>query len=171
MTEAKMSFVPQNAFNYLADVVMVPVMYLFQGNFSEIPQRTHVWNNAKFVGAQYVHTVSDEHTVYDRGNSEEKPKGIIRFHLPIVGGWKKFLVLCPILTEMSPWHIGWHNWDSGGDFAGISLVPVLGSVRVLQGDKPIRFFGILPKGKQVPIGFKGFGSIGQAGVFAKLPLL
>ena len=171
MIAEKMCFVPQDAYGYLADIAISPFMYLFQGNYNEIPQRTHVWNNDKFVGSRYVDSVSSEYTFYDSGNNEEKPKGLVRFHLPVLGGWKNFLVLSPVLEEVTSWHIGWHNWDEGGVFAGISLIPIRGCVRVLQGDKPMRFFGILPHGIQVPICLKGFGTIGQAGAYATLPLL
>ncbi len=171
MSAEKMTFTPQGVLGHIADMALVPVMYLFQGNFKEVPQRTHVWNNQKYHGARYRHSVSDDFTVYDKGNFLEKPRGLVRFHLPIVGGWKKFLVVGPVLQECTPWHIGWHNWNSGADFAGISLIPVVGPVRVLQGDQPMRFFGIVPQGDQVPIELKGFGFIGKAGAYAELPLL
>ena len=171
MSAEKMTFTPQGALGHIADMAMAPLMYLFQGNCKGVAQRTHVWNNQKYCGARYVHAVSDDFTVYDEGNSAEKSRGVVRFHLPIVGGWKKFLVIGPVLQEHAPWHIGWHNWDSGGEFAGVSLVPVVGCIRVLQGDMPMRFFGILPQGDQVPVTLKGFGHIGQAGAYAQLPLL
>lgn len=171
MSPEKMSFTPQGTPGYLADMAMAPVMYLLQGNFKEVPQRTHVWNNKKFIGAQYVNAVTKDYTVYDPGNPKEKSRGLVRFHIPFIGGWKKFLVVSPAHDWRSPWHIGWHNWDSGGYFAGVSLVPVNGCVRILQGDKPIRFFGIMPQGEQVPVCIRGFGYIGQALEYARLPLL
>lgn len=171
MSAEKMTFTPQGVLGHIADMALVPVMYLFQGNCKEVPQRTHVWNNQKYRGERYVRSVSDDFTVYDKGNFLERSRGWVRFHLPIAGGWKKFLVVSPVLEEHTPWHIGWHDWDSGGEFAGISLIPVVGPVRVLQGDQPMRFFGISPLGDQVPITLKGFGHIGKAGAYAKLPLL
>jgi len=36
----------QGVVGLIADYLMLPVMYLLQGNFTESPQRTHRWNNS-----------------------------------------------------------------------------------------------------------------------------
>ena len=61
MIAEKMCYVPQDAYGYLADIAISPVMYLFQGNYTEIPQRTHVWNNDKFIRSRYVDSLSNEY--------------------------------------------------------------------------------------------------------------
>ncbi len=122
---------------------MVPIMYFFQGNLAEVPQRTHVWNNQKFQDWRYP--MDDTVTYLCPGDDQAilRGRGLVawfRFHAPILGGWRRFHVLEPI-DDVGSWHVGWHNWDRGGNFAGVSLIPLRGPVRVLMGPGPIRFLG------------------------------
>lgn len=152
----------------LADWLMLPLMYLLQGTFNEVPQRTHRWNNhklnekerASLDSAQFIRlegVLGARHRWY----------GILPiFHMPIFGGWKKFVVLQAPPSD-NPWMVG---WVPGDDRAGVSMIRTHGLVRVTIGDGPVAFFGIDHNGQQLKLTVIGEGYICNAGRFAYVPL-
>lgn len=146
---------------------MVPVMYLLQGTFREVPQRTHVWNNVRWQ-ANWYH--QPWFLTFD-GDPEAAPPRVFgfipRFHMRIFGGWKKFVVLEPV-QPIVDWHVGW-SCPVNGD--GLSLITISRRVRVTIGPGAVRFFGLDQAGKQIELRCVGEGRIGAAGEFAKVPLL
>ena len=93
-----MKIEPQNTLSKVADMLMLPVMYVLQGTFKEMPQQTHRWNNLKFpltelayLRSEAMVTVSGDSTAVRRWWG---PLPI--FHIPLLGGWSKFVVLEPI---------------------------------------------------------------------------
>ena len=163
-------FQPQGRLGRLADTLMLPVMYLLQGTFHEVPQRTHRWNNYKVRVRTELAAISLLPRIRFDGDpaATERWLGFIpRFHMPIFGGWKKFVVLRPVDHD-GEWHVGWMPSD---DSAGISMVPVRGPVRVTIGGGPVSFFALTSKG--VPLFLKqvGEGTIRNAGAFRNVPLL
>jgi hypothetical protein len=159
-------FTPQGWTGRLADACMTPVMYLLQGQTAEVPQRTHIWNNKKFqdgalawLDSEMMCTVAADLCAQKRGN-------LPRFHMPILGGWKNFVVLAPLVHE-SEWFVGWKS----DDVSGLSLIPLFNQVRVLRGPEETNFFGVNRQGRQIPLVYRGEGVIGQKHLFASVPLL
>lgn len=158
---------PQGHIGAFADWVLQPLMYAAQGTFQETPQRTHMWNNVKLKPHQLsidrdlcIHHMGDEDAV--------KPWwfGLPRFHVPILGGWRRFVAL--ETTESGSWHVGWLT-DHG--FMGVSRIALSGPVRMTIGPALSTFFAVRKDGSQVPLRRLGEGFIGEAGRFRHLPLL
>ncbi len=152
----------------LGDVLLTPFMYLFSGTFKETPQRTHVWNSIRFSDQEVSH-FDTEQMVQCGGIS-----GAIRqvnqipiFHLPVLGGWRDYVVLEPV-NYKSTWNIGWNISGT----TGASRFVLQGPVRILVGPKAICFFGINTQtGEQIPIRKIAVGRIGKGGEYAQIPLL
>lgn len=161
-------FKKQGQIGKILDTCMVPVMYLLQGNFNEVPQRTHRWNNAhlsvddigKYDESLAIHSDRDELAV-------KRWFGFIPlFHMPLFGGWKKFVVVKPV-NNVQSWHVGWRTTDA----FGLSKVPISDCVRLGIGPDPAEFFAIDSNGEQIAIRLIGEGHIGRAGEFSSVPLL
>ena len=89
-----------------------------------------------------------------------------RFHLPVLGGWRQYVVLEPEDTQ--DWYVGWILSDA----IGISRIKLIGPVRLLIGPDDVSFFGINGKDYgQIPIRKIGEGRIGSGGSYAQMPLL
>lgn len=165
---------PQGPLGRLADALMTPIMYLLSGTFYEAPQRTHVWNNQKLSPEQVTSWLIRNLAVSVGSNPRaSKPKvlGILPYlHMPILGGWRDYVVLeCLLSEEDYPWHVGWFV---DGGVAGVSLVPLRGRfVRLLVGPAPTTFFALMPDGEQVKLVQAGEGVIGHHGQFRDVPLL
>lgn len=159
---------PQRTIGRVADYLMMPIMYLLQGTFREIPQRTHRWNNQHLKLQEISSFSADkiETVPADQDSSSWWVGPIPHFHMPIFGGWKKFVVLEPKESQ-TVWHVGWLLSDA----CGLSRIPLKGKVRLGIGPLPLQFFGVDADGRQIDIDIVGYGSIGKAGEFAKVPLL
>lgn len=89
------------------------------------------------------------------------------FHIPILGGWRRYVVLNPG-AEIHEWRVGW----CAGVVQGVSRLTVTGPARLLLGDSPVSFFGIdAETHKQIPIEIIGTGVIGDGGLYRDVPLL
>ncbi len=89
------------------------------------------------------------------------------FHIPILGGWRNYVVLRP-REPKGEWHVG---WKVNGK-AGISRLRIKGPVRMLVGPGSVEFFGIDARtGTQRFIHDVGKGCIGNGGPYIRLPLL
>ena len=158
----------QNFLGKIGDIVMLPIMYLLQGNVREVPQRTHRWNNTHLNN----HSVSDLHAKMIEiipGDSLARRRWLgplPLFHIPIFGGWKKFVVLQP-KNHIHEWFVGWIAFDA----LGITKIPTQGPIRLGIGPRQAHFFGLTETGKQIDVDVIGEGYIGQAGEFANIPLL
>lgn len=152
----------------IADSLMMPIMYLLQGNVSEVPQRTHFWNNLHLKNTD---AFGLDATMFETVSSD--PRATRRwlgplplFHMAIFGGWEQFVVLTPKIHKET-WFVGW----IAGDAFGLSKIPLTGSVRLGIGPAQAQFFGVTIDGRQIDIDIVGYGTIGKAGKFAKIPLL
>lgn len=156
----------QSFLGRIADGLMVPIMYLLQGNFRELPQRTHRWNNVHLKSVQ-ISDLHAEKIIFFDGDSRAHRRWlgpIPLFHMPVFGGWKKFGVIEPV-DEVDEWFIGWLAFD----IVGISQIPLSGPVRIGLGPRQAEYFGIDSGGNQIKIKEVGEGYIGKAGVFAQVP--
>lgn len=165
---AKIQIEKQGVLGRIADWFMVPVMYVLQGNFQERPQQTHRWNNQQLhnYDVRYLEA-RDIIIVPGDCGANERWWGILpRFHMPILGGWDKFVVLQP-QEPIAEWYVGWVAFDT----LGVSKIPLDGPVRLGIGPRQAHFFGIDAGGKQIPLKVVGEGRIGQAGQYKDIPLL
>ena len=165
---------PQGSVGRLADTLMVPAMYVLSGTIYEAPQRTHFWNNQKLSAAEVTPWLVRDLAVSVKGNpraSQPKLLGVLPLlHMPILGGWRDYVVLeCLLPEEDYPWHVG---WMVDGGVAGVSCVALRSRfVRLLIGPAPTTFFALMPDGEQVKLTQAGEGVIGHHGQFREVPLL
>lgn len=157
-----------------ADTLLTPIMYLAAGTFRESPQRTHAWNNRELTPKEARRLdLSEHYCVTGEADPNASPRwkwGFIPlFHLPIFGGWRKYLVLTPSdFKYEKEWHLGWHTKS----LTGVSRIPVRPYVRALLGNEPVTFFGIdAETGYQIPLMRWGDGAVGDGGVFRNAPLV
>lgn len=139
-------------------------MKLCSGAFRESPQVTHFWNNRPLstieVGVleeSFMTPACKDETALSR-----KHRADVRFHLPIFGGWSRYVVIAPRVGHVIEdyWFIGWDALGKGN--TGISLVPIKGRrVRVLLGPEDTCFFGIDRNGNQIPVMIIAMGRIGD----------
>lgn len=158
---------PQGTVGWLADKLMVPIMYIMQGTFLESPQRTHRWNNQHLPNHE-LQTLYSSGMVSHQGDQSANNMWlgwIPLFHLPLFGGWKKYLVIEPNDTTVE-WFPGWRL----GSYRGFSRIPLNGPVRLLVGPESVEFFGLTKDGRQIPVTLIGEGVVGQGGEFSQVPL-
>ncbi|MEK7638918.1 MAG: hypothetical protein AAB388_02020 [Patescibacteria group bacterium] len=158
-------FKKQGALGWLADMCMVPLMYLLQGTWKEAPQRTHRWNNQK-LSAETCQILDNRLLLSFSGEETAKVRWVgflPRFHMPVWGGWRTFVVLAPV-NYTADWHVGWIPHDVR---AGVSKVAVTGPVRVTIGPGPVKFFGLDKDGAQIELVHQGSGQIGKAGITSR----
>lgn len=152
----------------IADLLMIPVMYIISGTLHEVPQRTHRWNNQRLQPEQ-VRYLTNHMKVSCGGIASAKPRFGMRiplFHIPILGGWKDYVALRP-QNYNQEWHIGWIT----DDVIGITQIKINGPVRMLLGPRDVSFFGITPKGDQLILKEIARGRIKDNGPYAHVPLL
>lgn len=150
----------------LADTAMIPLMYLLSGTLRESPQCTHKWNNLKISNGML--DKFDKNLMVHANlspNSMKSHYGFL-FHVPILGGWREYVVIEPIVNEN--WYIGWIS----GLVGGVSRINLFGPTRVLRGPSDTLFFGINAEtGEQLPLRQIGSGCTGDRGQFSRIRLL
>ncbi|OGD32372.1 hypothetical protein A3C91_04950 [Candidatus Azambacteria bacterium RIFCSPHIGHO2_02_FULL_52_12] len=154
----------------LADIGIMPLMYLISRTFKEAPQQTHFWNNTKLKSYAVEYLAKECMVRCDGVPASTRWHGIPIFHIPIFGGWKDYIVLEPSdpARVSQEWYVGWIT----DDVIGISRIILRGPVRLLLGPCPVSFFGInAEKGKQLAVHKIGDGRIGNGGPHAQTPLL
>ncbi len=148
---------------------MRPLMYVLNGSLVDSPQETHKHNNEKHSQEFLEQLLNGMPVVEEPGFSGASRRwwfGIPVFHMPIVGGWRNYIVLEPI-SPTTVWYCGW-SFKGGG---GYSRIPLTGYVRTLIGDGPVKFFGLNQSGEVIPIRKIGAGQIGIRGPYSRVPLL
>jgi len=161
------------------DYIMLPVMYLVSGTFRESPQRTHFWNNLKLGQGRFRkffrRSADNQRLVLVDGVGTVGKRwwGIIPiFHIPILGGWRNYVVLKPSNSRVGDcWYLGWYTVDG---YLGISKIPLKSheAARALRGGKPTHFFALDSEFEIVPLGIVGYGRIGDGNKeYRHLPLL
>ncbi|HLP43765.1 MAG TPA: hypothetical protein VK145_00615 [Candidatus Nanoarchaeia archaeon] len=152
----------------LADRVMVPLMYLAAGTRKEAPQQTHFWNNHKLTyGA--IRGLNQEMVVNCNGIKGEADVPALFAHIPILGGWRNYVVIAPVKNPLeTSWYIGWNTVR----VKGVSRIPITGAVRVLLGPIHTSFFGInAADNQQIAIREVRRGKIGNKTEYSHIPLL
>lgn len=155
----------------IVDIPVKQVMYVLSGTRKELPQSTHRYNNQKLTPSDVKYLIKDDKsTVYQNGSPnacEPWKYGLPIFHIPILGGWREYVVLEPV-KAIRPWHLGWISEDFA---VGVSQIPLEGPVRPLIGQKDVRFFGIYSDGSQIDIQHIGSGKIWEIDRWKDVPLL
>lgn len=157
-----------NWFHRLADTLMIPLMHCSAGTL-EKPQETHFWNNTK-LKPQDVGHLDQQKMVHCQGIPNASSRRVLRipvFHIPILGGWRDYVVLEPSEICDEGWHAGW----VADDVAGVSRIKLTKHVRLLLGPGDVSFFGVSPDGRQISVQQNGEGKIGDHGPHSKAPLL
>lgn len=149
-----------------ADWLMRPVMRLLSGALREEPQRTHRWNNRR-LSPEEVAVLNTDAMIRRAGDPDAMRFKPILFHIPCLGGWKKYVVVRPFSQRHQRWHIGWLTPHVNG----MSLVQLEGPVRVLLGPEPVKFFGVDAQGEQIIVHCIGEGTIGDGSPYSRMPLL
>jgi len=159
---------PLGLIERLLDMLFLPIMFIVSGTFREKPQMTHRWNNHHLNKAFKIF-LKKKLMLSCRGRRNERVqsnKGV-RFHLPVFGGWKQYIVLEPKDFNRQ-YHIGWINRA----VFGVSRIPLTGRVRLLAGPTTTHFFAIDSiTGEQIPLKKVGQGVIGKRGQHCQVPLL
>ncbi len=152
-----------------ADALMVPVMYAVSGTPFESPQRTHRWNNQRLRREDTRHILLTE-GAFCSGCRDEIPAQGVRSHMPVLGGWRNYVVL-RAWKYWGDWHVGWKTDKA----VGISRIPICGPtgcVRMLVGPEDVVFFGIRPQdGRQIRVIAISMGQIGDGSKYCRVPLL
>ncbi len=149
-----------------ADWIMAPLMRLVSGAPFESPQRTHFWNNIKLSRGDTRH-LKESLMVHTPGSRKAIRKGLLRFHIPVLSGWKEYVVIKPT-SHNGYWYIGWTT----PAVTGISRIKVRGEVRVLRGPGDALFFGLsVNTFEQVCLGDIAEGRIGDRGKYSRTLLL
>lgn len=164
----KISIPAQRWYSKLGDRLMIPVMYLVQFPSLERPQVTHYWNNDTYPVAAIAHLNPAEFvSVSEEVGATKRWWAILPiFHIPLLGGWKKFVVLEPKVVQ-DQWFVGW----VAGDNIGISQIKLTDRVRLLRGPSSVFFFGINEHGDQVTLQQVGEGVLRTDHAFKNVPLL
>lgn len=160
---------PQGLLGRMADYLLMPVMYVAQGNIREAPQRTHFWNNQKFERSELHHALDAAYSLCVLGDGAAAVLYrycIPLFHIPVFGGWRRFVVL--EAENSDHWHIGWAA-DHG--FVGASCIQLRGPVRMTIGPGDTTFFAVTTDGTPCRVRQIGSGLIGEAGQWCRTPLL
>lgn len=158
---------PLSWFAKLANILMKPLMYIASGTFKESPQRAHRWNNTRLT-IKDVGGLDKSEMVHCAGiKGEMHSRWLFIYHIPILGGWRNYVVLEPIEKGID-WHVGCIT----SDMIMVSRVKLQDKVRMLVSSKDVSFFGInAATYEQIPITELGRGRIGSGGKFAKEKLL
>ena len=170
---------PYPAFLRLFDAMFRPFMRIISGAPYESPQETHRWNvqNISIEEQNKINYAIDVPVegVY-RGYLGKKHGGFL-FHLPVLGGWKAYVVIEPIRENKNDtWFVGWFGEDEhGGKYdLKLSRLPLTESqVRLLKGPVGVntKFFALDAKGKQIELKLVGEGVVGDGGKYSTLRLL
>ncbi len=151
------------------NLLLLPLMSFIawiSGGFKESPQLTHKWNWAGLSSEgldEYLMTI-----VQGIPNQMVKRTWLdnIRFHIPVLGGWRHYVVVTPENPEKG-WYPGWHNKF----ITGASRIPCHRPVRLLVGSESIYFMGFDRQGNQIKVKVIGEGKIGVVGPHTSTTLL
>lgn len=136
----------------LLDLFLRPVMYLLQGNITESPQETHPWHVKRFVWKTKG--------IIIKGNDHESkfgqsglPKRFGLFHMPILGGLKKYVIL-ENNNYINYWNVGWNDQ--------IQKLKIYDNrIKLLVGKEDFIAFGLSDDKTQVNLKIIDFGKIGD----------
>lgn len=149
----------------LLDIALLPIMLVLSGFKPSDIQHTHPWHTYRgFDETTIDPALSVE--IYGNDTSRIGKHALFLFHAPIIGGWKRYVVLAPVSGER-PFHIGWCVRSAVTGVVldkGISRLPITAqSVRMLVGPPTQinKFFTVSSAGEQRAVALIGQGTIGD----------
>lgn len=167
------------------DWFMVPLMWVASGFTTDSLQKTHAWHVQRVSPAnfsQFIHSHKSLVKVKGDDGTWMKKKNRVFFHVPILGGWRNYVVLAPLDSVGSDgWRIGWVTISPRKEYA-VNKIPLHGPVKMLVGPESQEhvFIGIetyedlTPSkhllGRQIPLVVIGRGVNGDK-KYSHLPLL
>ena len=141
-----------NIFFRIIDIFMRPTMFLLQGNFSESPQETHPWHVKRFVWKKKGLLIEGSDFESRFGQSGlSKRFGL--FHMPILGGLKKYVILQKN-NYNDYWNIGWND-----QIQKLRIHDKL--IKLLVGKEDFEAYGLSDNKEEVNLKIIDFGKIGD----------
>jgi hypothetical protein len=148
------------------DRMLVPLMRILGAGTGRV-QETHRWHCQRLRNEDSVdETLSLSIDGDDTSRRSNKIFPLPIFHMPIFGGWKRYVVI-EILSETPIWHVGWLHIASPPGFvrrSAIQRLPI-GTKQIKMLTLPygnrIRFFALSPDGQQLPLRMVGTGVLGD----------
>lgn len=147
----------------IGDVLMIPIMWLLAGFHPHKIQETHRWHTWRHLTSNDIDKKKALLLKKKDGTGVSK-RLWFWFHVPILGGWKKYIVVGP-KKNVASFRIGWAI-ENNGTFEEIAIhkLPIYNNaVRLLYGpsNNTVVFFAIDAEGKQIDITQKGSGTLGD----------
>lgn len=143
--------------------IILVVLHVLCGKRYEKPQRTYWWSQIAYEGKLDV-----EEMVFVLGDADSKISylGKIFPNIPILGGWKRYVVLS-VGTSSIDWCVGWRS--SG--VTELILTRQKGEVRMLIGPGDVEFFAInLHTGAQINLKKIADGTFGKNVYHQRTPM-
>lgn len=136
----------------LLDVFLRSLMYLLQGNITEKPQETHPWHVKRFVWKTKGLLIEGNDHDSKFGQSGI-PKRFGLFHMPILGGLKKYVIL-ENSNYNNYWNIGWNDQ--------IQKLKIYDKrIKLLVGKEDFDAYGLSDDKTEVNLKITDFGKIGD----------
>ena len=134
------------------DLLLRPFMYLLQGNITERPQETHPWHVKRFVWkTKGLLVEGSDHE--SRFGQSGLPKRFGLFHMPILGGLRKYIIL-ENNNYKKIWNVGWNDQ--------IQKLKIYGKrIKLLVGKEDYDAFGLSDNKNEVKLKIVDFGKIGD----------
>jgi hypothetical protein len=143
-----------------------PVMYLAQGMLCERAQTAGLFSRRRFEEDEWQADCENSVTVTsDQVVDKQYWLGI--FPKPRLFRKRPFVVLRPCCNRRK-WYLGRKRPDGT---VIVHAVPIYGPVRVITRESMCSYIAFTHIGHQISIEKIGDGVVGQAGIYAKLPLL
>jgi hypothetical protein len=153
----------------VADLCLWPIMRLATGSLREAPQETHAWNLIRLTDEEIGSIDRTKVFVCEADRSVPAYRKIF-FHLPVLGGWRRFIVLKP-RGPSRRYRMGW-ILGTPRALAQMSRLDLQGPVRLLIWPADTVFFAFDQEtGEQIPLHEVGRGTIGDGGPWQKTRLL
>lgn len=157
----KIEILPVKKHEQILDAVLYPMMWIGANFGQDSIQHTHPWHTRKLTDLE-VEYINPELNLYIEGSEQVNTlnKRNPLFHLPLLGGWKNYVVIeNPLYNEelIIPWHIGWIYNNQ----AEIHKLPIQSAhIKMLTGPMghTTTFFAI-SDGIQIPIASKDTGKL------------
>ena len=149
-------------FYRIIDFCMLPIMFLLGWLRRDAMQETHAWHVWRdFRSGDINQALSVKYTGSDRTFHRHY---VFLFHVPMLGGWKKYLVVQPHDKKLD-YRIGWIVYDK-------KRLKRVGVQRLIVHKQPIRilsgpanysgyFFAVDVDGKQIKLEKIGEGMLGD----------
>lgn len=146
------------------DHVLIPLMWILSGGKNDSIQESHLWHMQAFDPQEVPENIGIEIRGDDTSQFPNKSFGLL--HVPLFGGWKKYVVL-EAIGFSKYWHIGWkilYKNSSQKPLCQMQKLRIYSPyIKVLKGipDGKRIFFGINEKGEFIRLQKIGESELGD----------